>query len=95
MTQTAGPLPVADSQTGLEILRGLGRERSLLAALTLMHRYVGRTFQIAPSRFRPAGFAGPESNRQILVSDRHTLQWRPETNPRDWPPTLRCARGGR
>jgi cytochrome P450 len=81
MTQTVRPLPVADGQTGLEILKGLARERSLLAALTLMHRYVGRAFRITLPRFQPAVFVGPESNRQILVSDRLKLRWRPETDP--------------
>jgi cytochrome P450 len=81
MTEVARPLPVADSQTGLEILKGLARERSLLTALTLMHRYVGRAFQITLPRFQPAVFIGPESNRQILVSDRLKLRWRPERDP--------------
>jgi cytochrome P450 len=81
MTENARPLPSADSRTGLEILKGLARERSLLTALTLMHRYVGRAFQITMPRFQPAVFVGPESNRQILVTDRLKLLWRPETDP--------------
>jgi cytochrome P450 len=81
MTENARPLPSADSRTGLEILKGLARERSLLSALTLMHRYVGRAFQITLPRFQPAVFVGPESNRQILVTHRHKLLWRPETDP--------------
>jgi cytochrome P450 len=81
MTEITRPLPVANSQAGLEILKGLARERSLLTALTLMHRYVGRAFQITLPRFQPAVFVGPESNRQILVSDRLRLLWRPEGDP--------------
>jgi cytochrome P450 len=81
MIEDARPLPVADSQTGLEILKGLARERSLLTAMALMHRYVGRAFQISLPRFQPAVFIGPESNRQILVSDRFKLCWRPERDP--------------
>jgi cytochrome P450 len=81
MTKAAHPLPVADSRTGLEILKGLARERSLLTALTLMHRHVGRAFRITLPRFQPAVFVGPESNREILVSDRLRLRWRPEGDP--------------
>jgi cytochrome P450 len=81
MVEDARPLPVADSQTGLEILKGLDSERSLLTALVLMHRYVGRAFRITLPRFQPAVFVGPESNRQILVSDRLKLRWRPEGDP--------------
>jgi hypothetical protein len=81
MTETALPLPSADSRTELEILKGLARERSLLTALTLMHGYVGRAFQITLPRFQPAVFVGPESNRQILVTDRLKLHSRPATDP--------------
>jgi cytochrome P450 len=81
MTKVVRPVPVADSQTGLEILKGLARERSLLTALTLMHRHVGRAFRITLPRFQPAVFVGPESNREILVSDRLKLRWRPESVP--------------
>jgi cytochrome P450 len=81
MMEDARPLPVADSRTGLEILKGLARERSLLTALSLMHRYVGRAFRITLPRFQPAVFIGPESNRQILVSNRLELRWRPEGDP--------------
>jgi cytochrome P450 len=81
MMEDARPLPVADSRNGLAILKGLARERSLLTALALMHRYVGRAFRITLPRFQPAVFIGPESNRQILVSDRLKLRWRPEGDP--------------
>jgi len=81
MTNVARPLPVADSRTGLEILKGLARERSLLTALALMHHHVGRAFRITLPRFQPAVFVGPESNREILVSDRLKLCWRPEGDP--------------
>jgi cytochrome P450 len=81
MTSGICSLPVADGAIGLEVLKGLARERSLLAALTCMHRHVGNAFQITLPAFRPAVFVGPAANRQILVSERHRLLWRNETDP--------------
>jgi cytochrome P450 len=81
MAKTGRPLPVAESRVGLEILKGLMKERSLLSALILMHRYVGRAFRITLPRFQPAVFVGPESNRQILVTERRHFLWRPEGDP--------------
>jgi cytochrome P450 len=74
-------LPVADAPVGLEVLKGLWRERSLLAALACMHRQVGPVFQITLPAFRPAVFVGPAANRQILVTERQRLLWRNETDP--------------
>lgn len=81
MTPGAPALPVADRDNGLDILKGLLRDRSLLTALTLMNRHVGDAFQITMPRFQPAVFIGPESNRQILVTDRHKLSWRNRSDP--------------
>ena len=75
------PLPVATGEVGLQVLKGLARDRSLLTALTLMHRYVGRAFQITMPRFRPAVFVGPEPSRQILVTQRSQFLWRTESDP--------------
>lgn len=81
MTQSTKSLPVAGSETGLEILKGFARERSLLVALRLMNEHVGTAFQITLPRFQPAVFIGPESNRQILVTGRRDFMWRPEGDP--------------
>lgn len=81
MSSPSCPLPTAGSQTGLAVLKGLARERSLLTALTLMNQHVGTAFQITLPRFQPAVFVGPESNRQILVTERHHFLWRPESDP--------------
>ena len=75
------PLPVADGPTGLKVLRGLVRDRSLLTALALMHAHVGNVFQITMPRFQPAVIIGREAARQVLVTDRDRLQWRSETDP--------------
>ena len=81
MTDALRPLPTAESTNGLKVLRGMARERSLLAALALMREYVGPAFQIPAPRFRPAVFVGPDANRQILVTERHKLSWRNASDP--------------
>ena len=81
MTTSPLPLPIADSQTGLQVLKGLARDRSLLTALALMRQHVGRAFQITMPIFQPAVFCGPAASRQILVDERHKLLWRNESDP--------------
>ncbi len=75
------PLPIADAKTGLKVLRGLARDRSLLTALTIMRREVGPAFQINLPGFEPAVFVGPESNRQIMVSRQEHFHWRGPSDP--------------
>lgn len=74
-------LPKPDASAGLNILRGLLRERSLLAALSLMRQHIGRISQIPLPRFKPIVVVGAEANRQVLVSERHKLSWRLEGDP--------------
>ncbi len=81
MTEHSSPLPMATPQAGLMILRGMVRERSLLAALALMREHVGPIFKINLPKFHPAVFVGPESNRTILVTQREQLSWRNATDP--------------
>lgn len=81
MTNKALPLPTAGPDNGLNILSAVLRDRSLLTALTMMNKYVGSAFRITLPRFQPAVFIGPESNRQILVTERKDLLWRPENDP--------------
>ncbi|GIK56700.1 MAG: cytochrome P450 [Chloroflexi bacterium] len=75
------PLPVADEKLGLEVLKRLARERSLLVALEMMHEHVGDAFQITLPGFQPAVLVGPETNRFVLVSDRDRFLWRNEKDP--------------
>lgn len=75
------PLPVAGPETGLKVLSGLARERSLLTALEIMRAEVGPAFQITLPGFQPAVLVGPESNRQIMVSQREQFNWRSPTDP--------------
>jgi cytochrome P450 len=78
---SGAPLPVAGPETGLKVLRGLARERSLLVALEIMRAEVGPAFQITLPGFQPAVFVGPEHNRVIMVSRRDQFRWRSPTDP--------------
>ena len=80
-TKPTCPLPIAAGEQGLTILKGLLKERSLLAALSLMRQHVGPIFQITLPKFRPAVVIGPEPNRELLVSKRPLFNWRNETDP--------------
>lgn len=82
-------LPTASPQTGLHVLKGLARDRSLLTALAIMRDEVGPAFQITLPGFQPAVFVGPESNRQIMVSQSDHFRWR---NPSD--PVVKLLRHG-
>jgi len=75
------PLPEAGPETGLHVLKGLARERSLLTALEIMHAEVGPAFRITLPGFQPAVLVGADSNKQIMVSQREHLNFRSETDP--------------
>lgn len=81
MEKTLHPLPVAESETGLRVLRELARQRSLLVALEIMHAEVGNIFQITLPSFDPAVVVGPDWNRFVLVTDRDKFLWRVESDP--------------
>lgn len=75
------PMPVAEPEVGLKVLKGLARDRSLLTALEIMRDEVGPAFQITLPGFQPAVLVGPESNRQIMVSRRDHFRWRGPSDP--------------
>ena len=77
----ACPIPVAEQETGLVVLKGLARDRSLLTAMAIMREEVGPAFQITLPGFRPAVLVGPDSNRQIMVSQSENFLWRNPTDP--------------
>jgi cytochrome P450 len=81
MLDVSCPVPTAAGETGLKILKGLARERSLLAAMEIMHAEIGPAFRITLPGFQPAVMVGPDSNRQILVSERDHFHWRSESDP--------------
>ncbi len=70
-----------DPQTGLRILRRIGKERSLLSGLRAMHIHLGDLFQIGLPAFQPVVAVGPDYNRQIFVAQRDRLLWRNESDP--------------
>lgn len=78
---TGCPLPEAGPETGLHVLKGLARERSLLTALEIMRAEVGPAFRITLPGFQPAVLVGADSNKQIMVSQREHLNFRSETDP--------------
>lgn len=81
MDEKGYPLPVAESDTGLRVLRMLARRRTPLVALEIMHEEVGDIFQITLPSFKPAVVVGPEWNRYVLVTDRDKFLWRIESDP--------------
>ncbi len=75
------PIPEAQPETGLKVLRGLARDRSLLTAMEIMHADVGPAFRITLPGFRPAVLVGPESMRAVMVSQQEHFRWRSRTDP--------------
>lgn len=75
------PVPTADGEAGLSILKGLARDRSLLTAMKAMQDELGNIFQITMPRFQPIVVAGPEFNRHVLVTGRDQFRWRGDSDP--------------
>ncbi|MDX1413954.1 MAG: cytochrome P450 [Candidatus Promineifilaceae bacterium] len=74
-------LPFADQETGLTVLKGLARDRSLLTAMAIMRDEVGPVFQITLPGFQPAVMVGPESNREIMIRQSENFHWRSPADP--------------
>ncbi len=81
MSSPSCPLPKADGQAGLSILRQLIATRSPLVAMELMQQHVGNLFQLQAGGFHPVVMAGPEHNRHLLLTSRQEYLWRTETDP--------------
>ena len=81
MDEKIGKPPIPKSEQGLAALRALWQERSVLAALSALHREMGDIFQIPLPGFNPVVMVGPEANRFVLVSGREKLLWRNEVDP--------------
>jgi cytochrome P450 len=75
------PFPVADGETGLQVLKGLVQTRSLLTALSIMQDKAGSAFQVNLPGFKPVVMAGPEANRQIMITERQRFSWRSPSDP--------------
>jgi cytochrome P450 len=57
------------------------RERSALAALSVIQRELGSIFEVRALGFNPVVLSGPEACRWVLVDAREDLLWRMETDP--------------
>lgn len=73
--------PTVEGKAGLNILKAMIEERSLLAGLSSMHNHLGDAFQISLPGFSPMMFVGPEANRDILINKRDHFLWRNENDP--------------
>jgi cytochrome P450 len=72
--------PKIDSETGKLVLHAFLKERSLLAPMRILYERIGNFFQIPLAGFHPFIVGGPESNRKVLVTERHKFLWR-NTDP--------------
>ncbi len=78
---TNQPIPQPSPDVGLEALKALVSERSLMRSLQAIHLEMGNIFQINLPGFKPVFLVGPESNRFVLASDRDKFLWRNGTDP--------------
>ena len=75
------PIPQADAELGLQVLKAFRRERSPLVALRLMRDNLGDIFQINLPGFKPVFMSGPKYSRFVLVDGRENFLWRNESDP--------------
>jgi cytochrome P450 len=75
------PMEPLDSKTLSHALTRFLSEKTPLAALRVLFEKQGRFFQIPLPGFRALLTGGPESNRQILVTERKKLLWRSPNDP--------------
>jgi cytochrome P450 len=75
------PIPQADANLGLQVLRAYRRQKSPLAALRVMRDNLGDIFQVNLANFRPIFLSGPKYSRFVLVSGRENFLWRTESDP--------------
>lgn len=75
------PIPEPSPQTGLRALRAIVRERSVMAALTVIHSELGDIFRVRAPGFSPVMLAGADACRWVLVEAKNDLHWRMERDP--------------
>lgn len=75
------PIPSPSPQTGLRALRAIFRERTVMAALEVIHNDLGNVFRVSAPGFNPVIMAGADACRWILVEAKDDLLWRMETDP--------------
>lgn len=73
--------PVPDSNAGNRALAAWMREKSILSALSSLHRDLGDIFRIPLPGFNAVMLAGAEANRFVLVEQSAQLRFRMEGDP--------------
>jgi cytochrome P450 len=73
--------PVPDAGAGRRALASWRREKSILGALSSLHRDLGDIFRIPLPGFEPLMLAGAEANRFVLLEQREELHWRTADDP--------------
>ncbi len=81
MSQGIRELPAGSAITGLRVLRGLLRDRSLLVALRIMRDEAGDIFRIPLPGFSPVVVSGPKYLKFVLLTGRENFDWRPVDDP--------------
>lgn len=74
-------IPEPNGQIGLEALKAILSQHSVLAALSVFHARLGDIFRIRAGAFQPVVLAGPEACRFVLVEAKEHLSWRPDGDP--------------
>jgi cytochrome P450 len=77
----AEKIPSPSPEAGLQALKALLGERSLLAPLQKMNQVLGDIFQIDLPNFSPIFMVGPEAAHFVLVDARSDLRWRNDSDP--------------
>ncbi len=77
----ASTIPTPSGTPGLQALRQMWRERSVLGALTVFNRELGNVFRLQLPGFDAVMLVGPEAARFVLVSERDDFRWRMEGDP--------------
>jgi cytochrome P450 len=73
--------PTLSGTQGLPVVQELISQRSLLSALEVMGDVLGPVFQVKLPTFQPVVLSGPETARQVLVTERQKFLWRNELDP--------------
>ncbi len=73
--------PAPDARAARNALTAWRREKSILGALSSLHRGLGDGFQISLLGLNGVMLAGAEANRFVLVEQRANLSWRMQDVP--------------
>lgn len=73
--------PAPDAQAGRHALAAWRREKSILGALSSLHRELGDAIRLSLPGFQAVLLAGAEANRFVLVEQRANLSWRMQGDP--------------